>query len=98
MKIRLSKQGFTCTKCGSVYLRQSEALECDSQEMETPTIGVGVILIDSSYGVDTVVRCYAINPKGHELVYDFEWKQSDIGEWEHVYSVQGNEGLKSFLW
>ncbi|MFD2118145.1 hypothetical protein ACFSTH_11795 [Paenibacillus yanchengensis] len=87
---------FTCNKCGSVYLRRSEALDCASQAIETPVIEVGATLIDSSYDVDTVVRCYAINPRGHEIVYDFEWQQSDAGEYGHLYTVYGNEGLDFF--
>ncbi|WP_438351390.1 hypothetical protein ACP8HI_12505 [Paenibacillus sp. FA6] len=85
---------YTCTKCGSVYLRESDAIRCADQAIEIPIIPVGTILTDHSYGVKTEIRCCAIATKGHDLHYSFEWQQE--GEWEHAYYIHSNEGLEKF--
>lgn len=82
-----------CSKCGTVWLRAEDKVRCESNEIETPIIEVGTVLIDSSYGVDTQIRCYAINQSEHAVVYSFEWDRDNSNRWEHLYTIKGNDYL-----
>ncbi|GAB6989610.1 hypothetical protein JCM16418A_16600 [Paenibacillus pini] len=85
---------FKCKQCGSAFLKPVDALKCSSVIKDKPLIRVGRILIDNSYDSQTKIRCYAIKPKGHELVYYFEWQgDTNTNRWSPIYTYGGNKFL-----
>ncbi|WHX47422.1 hypothetical protein QNH46_14780 [Paenibacillus woosongensis] len=85
---------YSCIHCGSVYLRKEDAEKCVDQEVETPLIEVGKLLIDHSYDRETVIRCFSIKKAGHEISYQFEWLEPEGNEWKYVFTVNSNRCLK----
>lgn len=49
-------KGYQCESCRSIYKSETDAKKCEETPLETPLMEIGDILIDDSYGKESVMR------------------------------------------
>lgn len=85
--------GYQCGTCKTIYLEETDAIECEKKTLETPLIPIGTVLTEGYEEEFSKVRVSRIYYEMHNVCYRFESEYES--EWSDCFSYFGNEHLIS---